>query len=89
MFKHRLGIIGFLLCQAPAIGSLVILMIQMGVWKLTGGNQAVAAQSELVPFDLESRANPFSVLFFINPVSQTCAWPEPCHPFVIDETGVT
>ena len=68
LFKHRLGILGFLLCQGPAIGSLVILMIQLGVWRLSGGDEAMAMRSALVPFDQDSRANPFSVLFFIDPV---------------------
>lgn len=78
MFRNRLGVIGFLLCQGPAIGSLVILMVQLGVWKLTGGNEAMAARSALVAFNQESRANPFSVLFFINPVLQ-----ESRIPFIV------
>lgn len=76
LFKTKWGLFAFLLCALPSIASLLLILIRFGLWEF-GPPQMRQDQGE-------SRANPFSIRFYLDPVLR-----ESYLPFLLITTLVS
>jgi ABC-type transport system involved in multi-copper enzyme maturation permease subunit len=61
LFRTKLGLLLFVLCSLPAVGSLGLLMVRMGIWRL-------GPERQLDLGALSGRADPANARFYVDPV---------------------